>query len=300
MQKQNHLSHNLKNINTGYFTINTTTTTQTLCTELINFLNCNFDNYDDCFMWFTKFFTSYIIYTGEDDINKFEVNKLYSFNKVKELFKKYFEEIKNDSKRGQKLLSEFVDYIFNINNIEEIKDFTSKIRFYIYYNSHSKKLDRFINNYFSIPQGFSFRTISGIKGSTEKDLIKFFKSAPDYDVEPDYSSSNDNIYGILYVTLFITDNARINYCNNLYKGKQTCRDIGNQIAQRIKQENEIVYGKYRKIYAKKAMLVNRNPDIEVYKIDYENWKKQAKEFMDAIRSEKKTYKEFDKWLEENK
>ena len=81
--------YNLKNINTGYFTINTTTTTQTLCTELINFLNCNFDNYDDCFMWFTKFFTSYIIYTGEDDINKFEVNKLYSFNKVKELFKKY-------------------------------------------------------------------------------------------------------------------------------------------------------------------------------------------------------------------
>ena len=102
-----------------------------------------------------------------------------------------------------------------------------------------------------MPQGFSFRTISGIKGSTEKDLIKFFKSAPDYDVEPDYSSSNDNIYGILYVTLFqfvlnnkylikkckncgkyfITDNPRINYCNNLYKGKQTCRDIGNQIKQ---------------------------------------------------------------------
>ena len=187
--------YNLKNINTGYFTINTTTTTQTLCTELINFLNCNFDNYDDCFMWFTKFFTSYIIYTGEDDINKFEVNKLYSFNKVKELFEKYFEEIKNDSKRGQKLLSEFVDYIFNINNIEEIKDFTSKIRFYIYYNSHAKKLDRFINNYFSMPQGFSFRTISGIKGSTEKDLIKFFNSAPDYDlVLADFNSDRFPIF----------------------------------------------------------------------------------------------------------
>ena len=32
-------------------------------------------------------------------------------------FTNYFEEIENDSKRGQKLLSEFVDYIFNINNI---------------------------------------------------------------------------------------------------------------------------------------------------------------------------------------
>lgn len=48
------------------------------------------------------------------------------------------------------------------------------------------------------------------------------------------------------------------------------------------------------------MLVKRNPDIEVYKIDYENWKKEAKEFMDAIRSEEKTYKDFDKWLDENK
>lgn len=81
---------------------------------------------------------------------------------------------------------------------------------------------------------------------------------------------------------FITDNSRINYCNNLFKDKQTCGDIGNQIAQRIKQENEIIYGKYRKIYAKKAMLVKRNPDIEVYKKDYEKWKKEAKEFMDAF------------------
>ena len=39
---------------------------------------------------------------------------------------------------------------------------------------------------------------------------------------------------------------------------------------------------------------------ETYKKDYEKWKKEAKEFMDAIRSEKKTYEEFDKWLEENK
>ena len=45
------------------------------------------------------------------------------------------------------------------------------------------------------------------------------------------------------------------------------------------------------------MLVKRNPDIEVYKKDYENWKKEAKEFMDAIRAEEKTYKEFDEWLD---
>ena len=234
--------YDLKIGNTGYFTIDTITNTQPLCSELISFLNCDFDNFDECFMWFTKFFTSYIIYTGEEDINKFEINKFYSFSKVRNLFKKYYEEIKKDSKYGQELFSKFVDYIFNLNNIKEIDDFSTQIRFYIYYNSHFKELDRFINNHFSMPQGFSFRTISDIKGNTEKDLIKFFKSAPSYEVEPDYSSSNENIYGILYVTLFqfvlnnkylikkckncgkyfITDNPRINYCNNLFKGKQTC------------------------------------------------------------------------------
>ena len=47
------------------------------------------------------------------------------------------------------------------------------------------------------------------------------------------------------------------------------------------------------------MLVKRNPDIEIYKKDYENWKKKSKEFMDVIRSDEKTYKEFDEWLDEN-
>ena len=88
-------------------------------------------------------------------------------------------------------------------------------------------------------------------------------------------------------------NAQISPCPSITQG------IGNQIAQRIKQENDKVYGKYRKIYAKKAMLVKRNPDIEVYKKDYEKWKKEAKKFMNEIRNETKSYDEFNKWLTDN-
>ncbi len=271
-------------------------------------------------MWFTKFFTSYIIYTGENDINQFEINTFYSFSEVEKLAKKYYDEIKSDLEYGQKLFSDFIDYIFNINNIEDIKDFSTRIRFYIYYTAHSKKIDRFINNSFSMEKGFKFKANKNFDATTEKDLITFFKSKPSVDVEPDYTSNNDNIYGILYITLFqfvlnnkhlikkckncgkyfITDNSRINYCDNIFKGSQTCKDIGNQIAQRIKQENDKVYGKYRKIYAKKAMLVKRNPDIEVYKKDYEKWKQEAKKFMNEIRNEMKSYDEFDKWLDKNK
>ena len=56
--------------------------------------------------------------------------------------------------------------------------------------------------------------------------------------------------------------------------------------------------KYRQIYAKKAMTVKRNPDIESYKTSYEKWKKEAKDFIKDIKSGKKTYEEFDEWLEE--
>lgn len=83
-------------------------------------------------MWFTKFFTSYIIYTSKTDINKFEINTFYPYIEVEKLAKKYYYEIKSDLEHGQKLFSEFIDYIFNINKIEDIKGFSNKIRFYIY------------------------------------------------------------------------------------------------------------------------------------------------------------------------
>ena len=47
------------------------------------------------------------------------------------------------------------------------------------------------------------------------------------------------------------------------------------------------------------MAVKRNPDIEYYKTTYEKWKKEAKEFINDIKSVKKTYEEFDKWLDNN-
>lgn len=96
-------------------------------------------------------------------------------------------------------------------------------------------------------KGFKFRTYYDFDSNAENDLINFFKFTPFADVEPNYASNNDNIYGILYITLFqlvlnnkylikkckncgkyfITDNPRINYCDNIFQESQTCKDIGN-------------------------------------------------------------------------
>ena len=79
----------------------------------------------------------------------------------------------------------------------------------------------------------------------------------------------------------------------------TCKEFGIKTSQKRKENEEPVYGKYRQIYAKKAMAVKRNPDIEYYKTNYEKWKKEAKQFVSDVKSGKKTYDEFDKWLEGN-
>ena len=66
-----------------------------------------------------------------------------------------------------------------------------------------------------------------------------------------------------------------------------------------KEKDNPIYGKYRNIYAKKAMNVKRNPDIATYKEQYEKWKKTAKQFIKDIQNGVETYEEFDKWLDNN-
>lgn len=289
-------------------------------TNLIDFLNTNFSNFDEYFVWFTKFFTSYIKYFEKSDIENLKVDKSYSYDEIENLGQKYFKLIKKDAIKVQRIYSEFVDYIFNKHPLENSRTMTNQMRFYIYYTSHFKTLKPYVTD-FKIDDAFNYKIFPEYLETSEDKLLEFFTTGQHFaDVYSETNATSSSVYTILYITLFkfveennytikkckncgkyfITDNLRINYCNNLFKGKQTCKDIGNQIAQRIKQENDKVYGKYRKMYSKKAMLVKRNPDIEVYKKDYENWKKEARKFMDDIRNEKKTYEDFDKWLDENK
>ena len=99
---------------------------------------------------------------------------------------------------------------------------------------------------------------------------------------------------------FITSKSNTVFCENIFSDNKTCREIGNQLFQKKKEKEESVYGTYRKMYSKKAMMVKRNPDIESYKIDYDKWKKESKHFLDNIKNGTKTYEQFEKWLEKNK
>ena len=54
-----------------------------------------------------------------------------------------------------------------------------------------------------------------------------------------------------------------------------------------------------KKFANKATLLKRNPDV-YSKEDYDNWKKEAQQYIQDIKNGLKTEDDFDKWLDKHK
>ena len=171
-------------------------------TNLIDFLNTNFSNFDEYFVWFTKFFTSYIKYFEKSDIENLKIDKVYSYSEIENLGKKYFKLIKKDAIKVQKIYSEFVNYIFNKHPLENSRAMTNKIRFYIYYTSHFKTLKQYVTN-FQIDNAFNYKIFPEYLENSEEKLLEFFTTGQHFaDVYAETNATSSSVYSILYITLF--------------------------------------------------------------------------------------------------
>ena len=94
---------------------------------------------------------------------------------------------------------------------------------------------------------------------------------------------------------FFSDKNITLYCNGKYSEDITCKEYGIKTSQKRKENEEPVYGKYRQIYAKKAMAVKRHPDIPEYKENYKNWKPLALKYLQEYKSGTLDAKTFEKW-----
>lgn len=276
------------------------------------------------------------IFKGFDkDIINIGINKPFHIaNKelLKQCAETFYETEKEYLIKMQLLFRNFVDYVFN-NNRE--KRLNNAQRFYIFQNI-TEDLKDIVNDYicdyslnFSFPdKGFMHELFGKIKEgisnplSDEDFLINTMtKNDPDGKkiVGNKYDFKTNNLFTYFYIVLyhivlndvdyikkcqvcgkyFFSDKNTTLYCNGKYAEGITCKEYGIKTSQKRKENEEPVYGKYRQIYAKKAMAVKRNPDIEYYKTNYEKWKKEAKEFINDIKNGKKSYNEFDEWLDRN-
>ena len=255
---------------------------------------------------------------------------------LKQCAESFYETEKDSLIKVQLLFRNFVDYIFNNNREKKLNNLNNAQRFYIFQNV-TEELREISEDYicdyslnFSFPdESFMHELFDKIKEgisnplSDEDFLINTMtKNDPDGKkiVSNKYDFKTNNLYTYFYIVLyhivlndvdyikkcqvcskyFFSDKNTTLYCNGKYAEGITCKEYGIKTSQKRKENEEPVYGKYRQIYAKKAMAVKRNPDIEYYKTNYEKWKKEAKKFINDIKSGKKSYDEFDEWLDQSK
>lgn len=278
-----------------------------------------------------KGFDEYIIYIDSERPTHIVEKSL-----LKECAKQLYQSEKYYLIEKQKLFRNFVDYIFNNNKEKRLSKLTNSQRFYIFQNI-SEEIKNFSNDYtcdytlgfwFNDPT-FKSNILNKIKEtlsdplSNEDFLIEnLLKNDPDGKkiIGHEYNFKTNNLFTYFYIILyhitlnnveyikkcqvcgkyFFSDKNNTLYCNGKYSKDITCKEYGIKTSQKRKENEEPVYGKYRQIYAKKAMMVKRNPDIEYYKTNYEKWKKEAKQFINDIKAGKKSYDEFDEWLDKEK
>lgn len=318
--------------------------------NLIEFLNLDFNNFDDFFKFFCTFFFIYLdkipeeqlikIFKGFDkNIINIGTNKpIHIANKelLKQCAESFYETEKDSLIKIQLLFRNFVDYVFNNNREKKLNKLSNAQRFYIFQNIN-KDLKEISEDYFcDYSLNFSFTDeefMNELLGEIQKGISNplsdenflintMAKNDPNGEkiVVNKYNFKTNNLSAYFYIVLyhivlndidyikrcqvcgkyFFSDKNTTLYCNGEYAEGITCKEYGIKTSQKRKENDEPVYGKYRQIYAKKAMAVKRNPDIEYYKTNYEKWKKEAKEFINDIKAGKKNYDEFDEWLDKNK
>ncbi len=308
----------------GYFVIDSNAIIGSNGELLSNFLNLDFNKFNHFFMFFTKYFGMFIDCFEEKDLESLKIDELTDMKLIISLANKIYESSKNYIINIQNLFREFVNLLYGYDNDKDIDSLTLKQKFYVFYEKHQNELQTFSEQYQHYGL-FSFNYVPSdlihLEHNNTSELISKLKQfdSDGSKIFNSYSIVTDNIYTVLYISLynlvlnnnamirqcknchsyFLTNKSNTYYCDNIYYEGKTCKDVGNQLSQKRKENKEPVYGKYRSIYANKATLLKRYPDIYSQE-DYDKWKKEANQFMNDIRHGLKTYDEFDKWLDKNK
>jgi hypothetical protein len=280
--------------------------------QLCNFLNTNFENIDN----FKNFINIYglncllnltnIKFTDSPiPAKEYEDAIETTYNEVKYLLIDLLQSLKID-----------VEYIYNMNQLEEIKDLTPLQRFQVMTNSDklSKSLKYLDNDkiqlnlsafeifrdYSSFPmrQDETQRIVSKANVSSsyfiectdiiQTLLIEFIEVA-NLNIEIKVCKNCGKF--------FVPDNRSDEiYCSNIYENEKTCKEIGHfKVQQKLIQENDNLRI-YRNVYQKLLLRTRRNPSNVKYAREFEFFKDDNNEWKELISKGLATEEEYIDWL----
>ena len=125
---------------TGYFVIDSNALINKNGELLIEFLNLDFDKFNDFVIFFTKYFGMFINLFDDLDIKNIEIDELTDLKTIITLAKKVYPLEKKKIIDMQKLLISFVTLLYGYNNDNEINSLTLQQKFYVFYDEHKKRI----------------------------------------------------------------------------------------------------------------------------------------------------------------
>lgn len=310
----------------GYILFKVDTIKQQYDLLLLDFISYNFNNLNDYYLFFINHFNYFVNKLDKEDSNSIKFNTLYKIKEIIQLSRKYYEKEINNIIKYQKLFKNCINFCYQIDTPVNLSKLTLQQRIFLFNQLYNHPFNEISNKFETINLlDYTYDHIPyNSKAIEPKDIL--IVSSIIHTMDPEgtdlsstYTFVTDNIFTAFYITLFnfiginslyikicgncnnyfITPKLNVAYCDRIWNGDLTCRDIGSKLSQKRKEEKSQVYNKYRKMFSKKRMLMKRNPNITKYVNDYENYKKETQKFQKDIKNGKKTYEDFDKWLDEN-
>lgn len=282
---------------------------------LLRFLNANLETYQLAYETFFYAYGFEILKDIDKDYN-FELKGKYENDVV---YLKEMEEIYNELQykiqEVQEEMKVFVNYVYNLDNIESLNEYTPSQRFAVYLIKHKGQAYTYNKNDNIIQDNYSNKNLE-LSHLNDKQLLDSFKNNIMLVSMIDTHQSND-VSAICYAVLeelVKTANNPIKKCQNcgmyfipssrldeIYcdypkeKGK-TCREQGAVQAynERLKQNKALA--EYRRLYQLKSMAVGRNKDNKQMKKDFDKWKKDAKDKVNRLKHGLLTEDEVYEWL----
>ena len=286
---------------------------------LLKFLNANLSTYETAYK---DFFYAYGFELLKDlDKNyKFELKGKYGDDEtyLKET-KKIYNNLKDQLIYVQENIKDAVNYIYNINENEDLRPFTHSQRYAVYLIKRKGKLYSYIKNDEIIADNYSNK-YDDLGHISDYDLLKKLKEEGMLISMVNTHKSND-ISSVCYAILeelskidnypikkcqncgmYFIPNSRLDeiYCDYPKENGKTCREQGAILSYNRRLQEKSAYGEYRKTYQQKFAMVNKNKNDKNLKKEFDNWKKQAKEKIAKLKHGELSEDEVNEWILRNK
>lgn len=283
-------------------------------TLLCNFLNCDFKAIQS-----VKNFVQEYSLTLFAEITKMELKNTYTVNEYEKLIN---ELVKKSGDKLESIKEDFIsdiNYLFNVNSLEEIKDLTPLQRFYVLTMSknNSKALSHFENDKLNIALGDLSRLNTPLNIIDENQAIEIAKANKDRILQIPYTFESNDICQLLIIELqeivcmdkfeikkckncgkYFVPEKRTDelYCNNIYEDGRTCKEIGSFKVKQKMINNDDDLRTYRNVYQKLLLRTRRNPENLQYEKEFEKFKEDNRKMREKLDKDKVTYEEYVEWL----